>query len=106
MKQFITDRYEKTLTYLSFGYFLVFFLIQWIFHKYLNSNIIPPLWWKISSIILSIIWLLSVPIFGIAVIIRGKKIMKTKEYQEILLKNNVIPEKKLTKEEEKKKYGL
>lgn len=82
MKNIKADRFESLLTYLSFGYFAVFFIIQGVFHNYLSSSVNPPIWWSVISTILSYSWLISCPIFIITVIWYGKKIMKNKQNDE------------------------
>ncbi|MGX7049581.1 hypothetical protein [Pseudolactococcus piscium] len=83
MKLIIADKYEKHLTKLSFLYLIVFFLTQWIFHNYLSSDVSLSLFQKVISGALSGIWLVSGPIFGTTVIIRGRKIMKQRKEENI-----------------------
>lgn len=109
MQKIIADKYESILTLISFGYLSIFMMVQWVFHDYLISGAHIPTWWRAISTILVFSWIISGPLFGGMVLIRGKKLMKKWEYQDSLLKNTISTTdelKKLTKEEEDKKYGL
>jgi hypothetical protein len=107
---FAGDRYESILIEIIFGLVGISIALMFILLLFPHNMIVavkkPPQYWVIIGDILKIIWIIISFCFWISVIVHGKKIMKTKEYQGALLKNNVVPEKKLTKEEEKKKYGL
>lgn len=111
MKYIKSDKYEKKLWILSFVY-LFFDVVVLIFLDIVDSTEKIekyPTWWGgfINNMHLILVALFI--LFGFIVIFRGKKIMKSEEYQKKLLKDkngniNNIP--KLTKEEENKKYGL
>lgn len=80
---YISPMIQKLASKLSFLYFIVFLLTQWIFHSYLSSDVSLSLFQKIISGALSGIWLVSGPIFGITVIIRGRKIMEQRKEENI-----------------------
>ena len=108
MKYITTDKFEKKIWILTIIYLLIVLIVGFIFQVMGDTPHIKyyPAWWDEAINTMNIILLILISFFGVIVIRRGRKIMKTKEYQEKLLKNNVEPVKKLTKKEEKDKYGL
>lgn len=107
MKNFAGDRYEYFLVGIIFGLVGISIVLMFLLpHSMIVEVQHPPQYWLVIGNILKVIWIILSFAFWLSIIIHGRKIMKTKGYQEALLKNNVSPEKKLTKEEENKKYGL
>lgn len=108
MNYITTDKFEKKIWILTIVYLVIVLAVGFVFQIIGDTPHIKycPEWWNEAMNTMDIILLILVSCFGFVVIRRGNKIMKTKEYQEALLKNNQDKSKKLTKEEEKNKYGL
>lgn len=111
MKYISGDKFETKIWKISSIYilaFVIFSIITMLF-GYDATVSKTPSWWDEAMNTMKLILFFIIFLFNLLVIIRGRRKMRSKEYQDNLAKDriNSAPEiKKLTKEEENKKYGL
>ncbi|MDR0299114.1 MAG: hypothetical protein LBI13_03410 [Streptococcaceae bacterium] len=97
MKYIVSDKYERKLWIIAvvsiFTAFVVEISIQAFFP--LSPVIKKPLWWNDLENYSKIFCFLLAISFYFAIIKRGRKIMKSKEYQDMLIENKQDTPKKI-----------
>lgn len=103
MNNLSTDKYEKKLWILTLVYLVVILVVGTIFQFIGDTTSIRhyPSWWEEAMNTVKIFLVILFSLFGFVVVRRGRKIMKQQEK-----KPKPEEPRKLTKEEEDKKYGL
>ncbi|MDR0299115.1 MAG: hypothetical protein LBI13_03415 [Streptococcaceae bacterium] len=100
-----TSKQENMLTVIMFLCFIPIAILSFITNNIDIAKLNP----KMPQLYLDIInwiWIIIAILFIRTVIKRGRKIMRSKEYQDMLIENKQNEPKQLTPEEEKKRYGL